>query len=162
MADSGFLALTDDKLAEAYNYVAPDYTKLRATFLRGLAKAEAAFNEGKQHGGAASQWSANNNVVKFTPKLVNKPVVIGGKSEHLIPAERFPHALAELRKEVEAGKHDETLASVEKEAIDLSNLNLTSHRLSQRAGSVRAGWSDERRARFNATQAAKKAAKASK
>lgn len=158
MAKGGFLALVDDKLSEAFAYVAPDFTKVRATFLRGLAKVESTFNEGKQSNNPQSQWSANNNVVRFTPKMMSAPVKLHGKDEFHIPSERFLNALAELRKEVEAGEHDTVLHEAESGAMKASAGRGSDARM-QQAGSVRAGWSPERRAKYEATQAAKKGGK---
>ncbi|GAA0452659.1 MULTISPECIES: hypothetical protein [Sphingomonas] len=159
MALKGFLALVDDKLSEAFHYVAPDKTKHRKPFLSALDKAAKQFDEGKQPRGANALWSANNNTVRFMPKLAGVPVMIEGKSEFFIPAERFPNALAELRKDVEAGELDETLHNASKGKSDplAGGVKLTSHAITPKP--KRAGWSPERRARFAESVAARKAAK---
>lgn len=155
MALKGFLALVDDKLSEAFHYVAPDKTRARKPFLSALDKAKAQFEEGKQPRGANALWSAKNNIVHFTPKLSGKPVAIEGKSEFFIPAERFPNAIAELRKEVESGALDDTLHDISEGDPLAGGVKLSGHRLESKP--QRAGWSPERRAKFEATQAAKKA-----
>lgn len=155
MALKGFLALNDKTLAEQYAYVAPDKTRHRKPFLNGLTRAETAFNEGKQPRGESAQWSAANNIVRFTPKLGTSPVAIEGETVFHIPAERFPNAIAELRKSVEAGELDDTLHAI----VEKGGSGKVRVARDPNAGSVRAGWSEERRARFAATQAAKKAAK---
>lgn len=165
MALKDFLALADKKLSEAFHYVAPDKTKHRKPFLAALDKVKAQFEEGKQPRGANAMWSANNNTVRFAPKLGGKPVVIEGEHEHFFPTERFPDALAKLRAEVEAGGLDDTLHDASESGIDplAGGLNLSAHAIQRREANrkpERAGWSPERRAKFEATQAAKKANKA--
>ncbi len=155
MALKGFLALNDKTLAEQYAYVAPDKTRHRKPFLAGLAKAETAFGEGKQPRGGTAMWSAANNIVRFTPKLAGTPIAIEGETVFHIPAERFPNAIAELRKSVEAGELDDTLHA----AVEGASKGGTKVARDPNAGSVRAGWSEERRQRFAASIAAKKAAK---
>lgn len=156
MALKSFLSLVDDKLAEAFHYVAPDKTKHRKPFIKGLDKVVEQFEEGKPRGGASAQWSANNNVVHFTPKLVNVPVTLEGKNEFFIPTERFRDAIVELRKEAEAGELDDALHEAYEGA---SKGSARETRRDSSTGSVRAGWSDERRAKFQASVAARKANK---
>lgn len=168
MALKGFLALVDDKLSEAFEYVAPDKTKGRKPFLSALDKAKAQFEEGKQPRGANAMWSANNKVVRFTPKIAGVPVSIDGKSVFHVPQERFVGALAELRKEVEAGDHDEALHDAghkkgksKRAPLDLTGaMGVERHMIDYSDKPQRAGWSPERRAKYEATQAAKKAEKA--
>jgi hypothetical protein len=155
----GFLDLVDAKLEQAYAYVAPDHTSHRKPFLRGLDKVIEQFESGKPRGGASRQWSANNNVVRFEPKLLANPVKVDGKTVFHIPAERFTHAIGELRKSVEAGDLDEALGEAYAGGVKASGEREARQPRQRSAGSVRTGWSEERRAKFEATQAAKKAAK---
>lgn len=155
MALKGFLALNDKALAEQYEYVAPNKAIHRKPFLAGLAKVEKAFGEGKQPRGSTAMWSAANNVVRFSPKIGGTPVAIEGETVFYYPAERFLEALADLKREVEAGELDDTLHSA------VENVGTRAAARGDSAiGRVRAGWSPERRAKFEATQARKKADKA--
>lgn len=155
----GFLDLVDAKLEQAYAYIAPDNSQHRKTFLRGLDRVVEQFESGKPRGGASRQWSANNNVVRFEPKLLGNAVKVDGKTVFHIPAERFVGAIGELRKSVEAGELDEALGEAYSKGVKASDEREARQPRQKSAGSVRTGWSEERRAKFEATQAAKKAAK---
>lgn len=148
-----FLALTDKKLAEKYEYVAPDLSKARKPFIAALDKAKAQFDEDKPPRGANAWWSANNGVVRFTPKLDGEPFAINGETVFDMPIERFPDALAKLRASVEAGELDDALSA------DPATNPQRFARVQSSAKPSRAGWSKERREKYEATQAAKKAAK---
>lgn len=150
MALKDFLSLHDPKLAETYEYVAPNKTLNRKPFLSGLTLVERQFGEGRQP--RNGMWSANNNVVRFEPKLGSSPVKIEGETVFHIPAERFAGALASLRKEVEAGTLDDALH----EAVEATGKRNAGEKIDPSVGSVRAGWSPERRAKFEASIAAKK------
>lgn len=160
MALKEFLALTDKSLAEKFDYVAPDLTKARKPFIAALDKAAKQFGEGKQPRGANALWSANNNVVRFTPKLGGAPVSINGETVHEIEDAKFPAALKAIRDAVEAGELDEALHDASESKSDplAGGVKLSAHSVTPK----RAGWSAERRQRYEATQAAKKAAKAAK
>lgn len=159
MALKDFLTLADDKLAEAFEYVAPDKSKHRTPFLRGLDQVKTQYEEGKPRGGNSAQWSANNNVVRFTPKLVGKPVAIGGKTEFHYPSGRFGDALADLRKAVEAGELDDALHEAFEGMVREQEKRDGGKPRDPSIGSVRAGWSKERREKFEASVAARRAAK---
>lgn len=148
-----FLALNDKALAKQYEYVAPDKTIHRKTFLIGLNTVERQFGEGRQP--RSGMWSAKNNVVRFEPKLSNAPVEIEGETVFHIPSERFLDALATLRKETEAGTLDDALHATHEHGVKQN----AGQKVDDRAGSVRAGWSPERRERFAASIAAKRANK---
>ncbi|MDD1452675.1 hypothetical protein NHF48_019860 [Sphingomonas sp. H160509] len=160
MALKGFLALVDEKLSEAFHYVAPDKTKHRKPFIAALDKAKAQFDDDKPPRGDKAMWSINNKVVHFTPKLGANPVKIHeGKSAFFIPSERFPNALAELRKDVEAGELDSELHEAAEGDLLAGGVKLSGHRVERSDKPARAGWSPERRAKYEATQAAKKGGK---
>lgn len=148
-----FLALNDKALAKQYDYVAPDKTIHRKSFLIGLTTVERQFGEGRQP--RSGMWSAKNDVVRFEPKLSNAPVEIEGETVFHIPSERFLDALKTLRTEVEAGTLDDALHAAHEGAVAKSSPS----KVDDRVGSVRAGWSPERRERFAASIAAKRANK---
>lgn len=150
MPISKFLALTDDALADAYNVVPIDPAKARKPFLRALDKALKQFEDGKQPRGENALWSANNNIVKFTPKVGGTAVELDGKTEFHIPSERFETAISELRKSIEAGDLDDALSA------DAGGRASSS---TPRPSKQRAGWSPERRAAFEKRIAERKAAK---
>ncbi len=151
MALKDFLSLVDDKLRDAFHKVVPDHTKARMQLIKSIDKATKQFNEGKQPRGASKWWSAQNNVVEFTPNLNGKPISIGGKTKSYIPAERFPNALDHLRASVEAGELDGQLAK----SNDTDATTPRKIREKGEGGSGK-GWSPERRARFEASIAARK------
>lgn len=153
MASTGFFDFIDDTLEKAYQYVAPDHTAHRKPFVKGLKRVIETFEGGRQPRGDSAMWSASNNVVRFIPKIANRQVMLKeGKPVYYVPAERFVDAVKNLIEEVEAGKHDDALAK----AKDAGSKGETDTR---GVGTVRAGWTAERRARYEATQAAKKAQK---
>lgn len=134
------LALADDKLADLFNRKPHDPTKARKKALQGIDKTHAQFHATEPQKGR--KWFTHKNeVVKFHP-----PFPIAGKSEHFVPSERFPDYLTHLRGAVEAGELDDAL-------------NEAPPTPSVRKSSGGAGWSPERRAKFAATQAAKKVKK---
>jgi len=148
MALRDFIALIDEKLHDVFVATAPDPSKARKPVLKAIERAKAQFEAGKQPRGDSKWWSANNNVVHFTPNIDGKPLDFG-KRFNTIPAERFVQALDHLRDAVEKGELDEMITS---------EGSTRAKPVSATAGKKRAGWSDERKAKFAATQAAKKAA----
>lgn len=160
----GFFDFIDDKLEEAYKYVEPDNTRHRAPFVKALRRTLESFKEGRQPRGDNGMWSAANNVVRFIPKLGATYVPLkADKPVFYVPDTKFPDAIEGLIKEVEAGTHDDALAkayeSRGKGDLLAGGVKLSGHRVERSDKPARAGWSPERRAKYEATQAAKKGGK---
>jgi hypothetical protein len=162
LALADLLKLADDTLHDLYNKVAPNPVKARAPFLKAIDKAVAQHGEGKQPRGAKAFWSANNGVAKITPNVGGRPIKIGGKDFVTVPAERFGDAMKSLRAAVEAGELDDALVADDGGTTPPHGRSPVRAPRKPRelgaAGPSRA-WSDERRARFAHTIAARKAAK---
>jgi hypothetical protein len=141
-------SLVDPNLANAYSN---DPTKNRTTFINGLAKVKEQFENGKQPRGEKAMWSASNSVVAFTPKLNALPISLKGNETLYIPSERFPEFLKKLTDAASKGELDDHLKG-DGEVI-------RTVRKSDGESKPRAPWSPERRARQEATLAARKAAK---
>lgn len=132
------LALVDDKLEKLFHERKPDPTKERAKFIKGIDRTGEQFHATEPVKGR--KWfSVRNSIVKFTP-----PHAIGGKTDHHIPSERFPDFLKHLRTATEAGELDDVL---------VSGGTATAGRSRRSSGG---GWTPERRARYQATMAAKR------
>ncbi|SFP96702.1 hypothetical protein [Sphingomonas rubra] len=104
----------------------------------------------------------NNSVVAFTPTRADgQPIVIDGKSVTFWSSTEFPAILDAFEAAVRAGEIDDQLAGSTPAGASLPTRELKNPR--QRAkrsdAGVSRGWSDERRARFAETIAARKVAK---
>lgn len=162
MALADLLKLADDTLHDLFNKVAPDPAKRRAPFLKAIDKALAQHGDGKQPRGPKAFWSANNGVVKITPNIAGHPVKIGGKDYLTVPAERFRDAMTSLRAAVEAGELDDALVVDDGGTTPPhggSPMRAPRKARDPGAGGASRAWSDERRARFAQTIAARRATK---
>lgn len=146
-----FLKLSDDRLAKDHSTPAFDAVRARAGLVKVIDRAASTFTEGKTSGRKA--WSVNRGVVELT-----LPVEIGGKSTYYIPSERFPDALAKLKKAVEAGDVDADLEA-QADNVDDPRPKAIRRQSAPREGGSGRTWSPERKAKFAATIAARKAAK---
>ena len=144
MSLSDLLKLADEKLADLFHKKAHDPVKARAPILKGIDKCRDQFESPTPTRGR-KWWKASNNVVEFSP-----PFAIGGKDTHYVPSERFGQYLGHLRKAVEGGELDDAL----KASASASPSKV------RKSGATGASWTPERRARFQASVAARKAAKA--
>ena len=98
-------------------------------------------------------FKIRNGVVELT-----LPFAIDGLYSFLIPSERFADAVGSLKKAIENGEAD---ASLKDKATGTGGVKTTrAPRKAREPGTGGAGWSDERRAKFAQTVAARKAAKA--
>lgn len=136
MSLKSLLGLVDDKLADVFHRKAHDPSKARNKVLKGIDKAHDQFHATKPAGG--KKWFVHkNDVVRFSP-----PFAVAGKSEHYVPSAQFPDFLGHLRKAVEAGELDNAIGQ-------------PVERSTSRGPSKGTPWTDERRAKFAATRAAK-------
>lgn len=103
MALTDFLSLTDEKLATTFERKSFDHQKARDAFVARLDRAAEQFNAGGPQRGR-KMFSVNNAVVKLT-----LPIAIEGRSEFLIPSERFADALRQLRDSASSGDLDKQL-----------------------------------------------------
>jgi len=151
MALKDFLALADDKLHETFSRKAYDPAKDRAALVKRLDTADNQFKSATPTRGK-KMFRLANGVVEL-----NLPISIGGKSRFLIPSERFSDAIASLKTAIGAGEADKELEAGSS-GVDGSTPSAPRKPRQKTEGAGR-GWSDERRARFNESIAARKAAK---
>lgn len=154
MALKDMLALVDDKLKEVFSTPAYDEVAARKPVLAGIAKAKEQFEAGKTKV-PHRWWSAANNVVLFKPRLGGNALLINGKEESAIPAERFPAFLDHFTAAVNAGEFDEEIKNHGKGTAKVTTPRAP--RAKREGGG--SGWSEERRARFAASIAARNANK---
>jgi hypothetical protein len=138
MANTGFLSFADPKLEQKFNAKPYDPSKDRARALAELDKAESQFASTERVKGKAVA-RVNGDVVKFTSRFN-----YGGQASHFIPSDQFRTAIKQLRSEINTGKHDDLFKSGGGSGTRRSSGG---------------GWTDERRARYQATMAAKKRTK---
>ena len=143
MALSDLLKLADDKLAELFHKKQHDPEKARRPILKGIDRTRNQFESPSPTKGK-KWWKVSNNVVEFSP-----PFPIGGKTTHYVPSERFPDYLTQLHGAVSAGELDDSFGTAPV-------------RTPRKSGAGSKAWTPERRARFAASVAARKAKKATK
>ena len=150
MSIKDLLSLADDKLHEVFSKKPHDPVKAREKVLAGIDRTKSQFGQTEPVKGR--KWfRVNNNVVELT-----LPLEVGGKRTLYIPGERFDEFLTKFRASVHAGDLDKEIeASLANEPAPRASASSASS-----AGTGRSGWSEERRARYNASVAARKAAKA--
>jgi hypothetical protein len=150
-------ALIDPKLEETFNQKAYDPAKDRQWVVSRLesAKTQFASTEGGR-GGGRKMWKLANGVVAFSPvRRDGMSLVVNGQTTVFIPSERFNDFLNAMVEAVNAGEFDKELIA---DATTGTTVKVASKPRAARASSVGgAGWSDERRARFEASIAARKA-----
>lgn len=153
------LSFIDDKLGTEFNKPEFDPEKARAPLIKGIDRSKEQFEQGKTKV-PHRWWSVNRNVVEFEPRVKGNAIEIGGKPLLYIPAERFVEFLASFKAHVEAGQFDKQLEEMP--------ITVTSHMRSEsgekpvrarREGGGGREWTPERRAAYQATIAARKAAK---
>lgn len=146
-------------LAEVFNKPAYDADKARKPLLKGIDNAKKQFENGSTKA-PHRWWSVSNGVVALTVKVGGDTFDINGVATNHMPQERFVEFLTKFRTAVEAGEFDEELKAH-------GNGNAQVHIPKARKARAprdpnapaKAGWSDERRAKFAATVAARNAAK---
>lgn len=134
----------------------------RRPMLDRLAKNRAAFNDPSQK--VRGKWFTigNNQMVSFTPTRPDgQPIVIDGQSVTFWKADEFPLILDAFEAAIIAGELDSQLEGNTPAGASLPARELKTPR--KRAPRSDAGqkreWSEERRAKFAATIAARKAEK---
>jgi len=149
MALKDLLALADDKLHEVFSSKPHDPSKARAPILKGIDRTAKQFAQTEPVRGR--KWfKVANSVVELT-----LPFSISGKSTFYIPSERFPDFLEKLKSSVEAGELDKEIEA----GAGATPPQARERKPRSDAGQGRNGWSEERRAKFAATVAARNAAK---
>ena len=151
-------ALIDPTLKETFDRKAYDPAKDRAWVVGRLEATKTQFASTETtRGGGAKWWKLSNGVVAFSPvRKDGMPLVVNGQTTNFIPGERFGDFVAAMIEAVNAGEFDKELAA------DTTNGTTVKVPAKPRAArkSVEgggAGWSEERRAKFAATVAARKA-----
>lgn len=157
MALKDVLALIDSSLADVFKTVAYTPDRDRKKFADRIDATKAKFLATEPPRGK-KDFSVANNVVEYRPTLNGGAVKIGGKDVSYVPAERFDDFLTGLKAAVLAGELDKELEAAGKG--DAATTARAPRVKSQGTGTGR-GWSEERRAAFAATIAARKAAKGS-
>lgn len=154
MSLADVLSLVDEKLSKVYEKVSYDPTKDRAKFAKRIDATLEKFLQTEPARGA-KDFSVQNGVVRYEPKLSGAPVALGGKTTLFVPSERFADFLTKLKAAVEVGQLDSELEAATNGDAEAAPKKV---RVKSEGGSGR-GWSDERRARFAASIAARNAAK---
>ncbi|SFP94502.1 hypothetical protein [Sphingomonas rubra] len=150
MALEDFLALADDSLKTAYHKASFNIEKARADVVTRLKKAEEQFMATEPARGR-KMFKVNNNVVELT-----LPFNVDGKNVLYIPSERFVDAVKKLSDAVGKGEVDKEIEA----GAPSEPENKPRARAPRATGSGGGkGWTDERRARFAETIAARKASR---
>lgn len=163
MALADLFALVDDKLKDVFHKVTYDPTKDRDKMVKRIDDTKGKFIATEPAKGK-KDFSISNGVVEYRPTLPGGgPLVLEKRDVNYVPSERFVDFLTILRAEVAEGRLDKEIEA----AATKTTASLTRHaaKTGSDVASTRtysgnkAGWSDERRERFAASIAARKAAK---
>lgn len=162
MALKDLFALVDDKLRDIYHIVAYDAAKDRARMIKRIEETKSKFLATEPPRGR-KYFGVSNNVVEYRPTLPGGGALVMEKREvSYIPAERFAEFLDGLRAEVAEGNLDKELEAASKGTPSdpaKPPRSPRSPRTPSTSAGEGAGWSEERRQRFAASIAARKAAK---
>lgn len=144
-------------LAEVFNRPAHDPAKARKPLLKGIETAKKQFENG-QTKAPNRWWKVSNEVVALTVKLGGDVFSINGVDTNHMPQERFVEFLDKFTTAVNAGEFDEELAHHGNGDAKVRIAKAPRKARDPKApGESGRGWSDERRARFAASIAARKA-----
>lgn len=155
MALKDILGLIDHKLADVFHTVAYSPNRDRAAVAKRIDDTKSKFLATEPARGK-KDFSVANNVVEYRPIVPSAgALLIAGKDVSYIPAERFVDFLDGLKAAVEEGELDKELEA----AHGGEAVKVKAARKPREPGSVGKGWSEERRAAYAATIAARKAAK---
>jgi hypothetical protein len=147
-------ALIDPKLKETFDKksYAPD--RDRAWLVARLQATKTQYGATETtRGGGAKWWKLSNGVVAFSPvRKDGAPLVINGQTTLFIPGEHFVTFVDHMIEAVESGEFDKELSN---ETTSGTTVKIKSPRTASAGGGK--GWSEERRAKFAATMAARKA-----
>jgi hypothetical protein len=157
MSIKDMLSLADDKLHEVFSRKPFDPTKHRKALQKRLQASHDQYTSATPVKGRKLFTIGSEGIVRF-----NSPIELNGKSEFYFEnGGKFQEFLAHFTQLVGAGEFD---GELEKKAMH-PGATSTAPGATSTAPSAnemkkeRAGWSDERRAKFLATQAAKAAKK---
>lgn len=163
-------ALLDPKLKETFERKEYDPSKDRAWVVARLETTKTQFGSTETtRGGGAKWWKLSNGVVAFSPVRADRqPLVINGQTTNFIPAERFAEFVDHVIAAVNGGefdkelKADSTAGKTVKISSSLARKTTSDRvRVRQDGSEVGKGWSEERRAKYAATVAARNAGKQS-
>ena len=164
MALKDVFSLFDSKLADTFNLKAYDPAPDREKLVKRLQATKAKFLQTEPVRGR-KDFSVSNNVVAFSPTLPGgSPMILSGQTTNYIPGERFPEVIDKLVAAVDAGELDKELEAASKgDSLTGSTPEMPKVRRPRAPrdphASAKVGWTDERRARFAASIAARKAVK---
>lgn len=97
-------------------------------------------------------YEIRGDVARATIRLGSRPLVIENQEEFFVAKDKLTDFYKEVKKQIGAGEHDEALANMDRGTDGKPE----SAAKPKKSGNY--GWSPERKARFQATLAAKKAA----
>lgn len=149
MALKDLLALADDKLADVFHTKSYDPAKDRGKHIKAIEADAASFGNPEPTRGRKA-WKASNNVVEYTSRFP-----VGGKTTHYVPSERFGDFLEKLKNLVTEGTFDSDFEAASKSE---GGAKVARAPRKPREGGG-AGWSEARRAKYQASIDARKAAK---
>ncbi|PTW49326.1 hypothetical protein C8J25_101834 [Sphingomonas faeni] len=149
-------ALIDPKLKETFERKAYDPAKDRKWLVGRLEASKTQFGSTETtRGGGAKWWKLANGVVAFSPTRSDKmPLVVNGQTTLFIPSEHFVTFVDHMIAAVNAGEFDKELTS---DTTNGTTVKVRVPRKAKEPGAEPTGWSAERRAKFDATMAARKA-----
>jgi hypothetical protein len=143
---------------EAFNQKPYDAEKARAPLLKRIDKALERFNSSSPS--KATSWMRTENG-HYEFKL---PFAIKGRDTWYRPAETFAAVLEKLKEQIAAGTHDDDIKAANAADPAMAATSTTTRKArAPRASSGEggSGWSPQRREKFLATVAARKAAQGS-
>ncbi|MGC5796975.1 hypothetical protein [Sphingomonas sp. NFX23] len=147
------LAFVDDKLEATYSHKAYDPSADRARVAKRVMAQKEKFASATPVKGS-KDFSIANGIVRYEPKLPNGSALkLGDKSAPFhIPSEKFDAFLTKLHSVIVDQKGIDDQLSATPTGDKLAR----APRKASTGGTGGAGWSDERRAKFAATMAARK------
>ncbi|KTT98684.1 hypothetical protein [Sphingomonas sanguinis] len=156
MALKDLLALADKKLQDVFHTKAYDPGSDRERTILRIEDQRAKFLATEPAKGK-KDFVVQNKVVQYSPVVPRAgALVIAGETTHYIPSERFTDFLDVLKTEIANGNLDRELEAAHSEESKAAK-STRSARAPREGGGK--GWSEERRAAYAATIAARKAAK---
>jgi hypothetical protein len=153
MSIKDLLSLADDKLKDVFSKREYDPSRDRARHLKMIEGDERSFGNPEPMRGKKA-WKASNNVIEYTSRFP-----IDGKTTHYVPSERFGDFLSKLKALITGGTFDKDFEAAAGNGETTPRATRTPRKPRDPNAPAKAGWSDERRARFEASIAARKAAK---
>lgn len=145
-------------LSEVFHRKEADPVRVRKPLIDGIEKAKTQFEAGNTKG--ARWWKASNGVVALTVKVGGNVFDINGVQTNHMPQERFVEFLGKFRKAVESGEFDAELATHGEGDAKVHIAKAPRKPREAGSGGGSREWTPERREKFAASIAARKAAKA--